>query len=36
MENKILIYNVDGNIFVDVMIEGDAVWLNIEQIALLF
>ncbi|HMT01525.1 MAG TPA: RhuM family protein, partial [Candidatus Absconditabacterales bacterium] len=36
VEDQILIYNVDGNIFVDVMIEGDSVWLNIEQMALLF
>ncbi len=36
VEDQILIYNVDGNIFVDVMIEWDSVWLNIEQMALLF
>jgi len=35
-DNPIIIYNNDGNITIDVLIQEETVWLTIEQMALLF
>jgi len=36
MENKVILYQPDETIKVDVRLEGDTVWLSQEQIAQLF
>jgi len=36
VQYPILIYQTDDNIVVDVLLEDESVWLNQEQIALLF
>jgi len=36
IQHPILIYQTDDNIVVDVLLEDESVWLNQEQIALLF